>query len=511
MKKINYKSYRYNIFVFIIVLLYGVAYAFAGFKGTPYSSVKDLIFLVFQWGAVCVAVWGLLTVISLNKWIFAITFPLLSIVCSAFAYFSFTINVNVTPMLISLIVSNLGDYQTCSSVVDVNLILVSLFTLLLSIGAVVYRWKKIVVHDVVINLFLGIICIMLTNVWVKRIKNPVAERLPFSIFYSIDRYLEERIIIAEDRKTFTVSPKTDVDSLTVVMVLGESLRANHMQLNGYKRETMPLLSKEKNIVSYPNIYTEPVYTNVSVPHIMTRADSANMERAYQEESFVSIFKQAGYHSVWLANQESTESYVYFMNECDSLIFVNSGKSLYIIDKWLDSDIYPHYKNILREDYKKQLIVVHTIGSHWYYTTHFSVEDAKFQPNIKSKIVTSNTKEEMINSYDNTIVETDKVLHKFIDMLKDRNAILFFLSDHGESLGENGVFLHATDVPELHYPGCFVWYSDKYAANYPQKVEALKKNKDNYYRTDFLFHSILDGASIETIYCDKDLSIFQDHK
>ena len=45
----------------------------------------------------------------------------------------------------------------------------------------------------------------------------------------------------------------------------------------------------------------------------------------------------------------------------------------------------------------------------------------------------------------------------------------------------------------------------------QKVEALKKNKDNYYRTDFLFHSILDGASIETIYCDKDLSIFQDHK
>ena len=154
--------------------------------------------------------------------------------------------------------------------------------------------------------------------------------------YSIDRYLEERIIIAEDRKTFTVSPKTDVDSLTVVMVLGESLRADHMQLNGYKRETMPLLSKEKNIVSYPNIYTEPVYTNVSVPHIMTRADSANMERAYQEESFVSIFKQAGYHSVWLANQESTESYVYFMNECDSLIFVNSGKSLYIIDKWLDS-------------------------------------------------------------------------------------------------------------------------------------------------------------------------------
>lgn len=507
MKKFDYRSYRYNWFVLGLTLLYGLAFTLSGFIGMPFHSVKDFVLLGFQWGCVCMAVYGLLTLLSVNRWIFAFTFPIATVVCSIFAYFSYTIKVNVTPMLIDLVVSNISDYRTCATVVDLNLILVVLLSVAVSVALTVYRWRKIRVPNYAVNTIIGLVCVLTTNVWVYRLKNPVAERLPYSVYYSISRYCEERQIIAKDRSTFTVMPKSQEDTLTVVLVLGESLRADHMQMNGYERPTMPLMTREKNLVSYTDIYSQMTHTNASVPHIVTRADSAHTERAYTEESFITIFKQAGYHSVWLANQESTDSYVYFMNECDSLIYVNSGKSLYIIDKWMDQDIIPHYRNILGMRNDKQLIVVHSIGSHWYYNTHFDEDKAPFQPVSKSKIVASNTQEEMINSYDNTIVETDKVLAQMIGLLRDRNALLIFLSDHGESLGEDGVYLHATERPELHWPGCFVWYSDIYARKYPEKVEALQANRNSRYRTDFLFHSIIEGASIESVYTDKKLSIF----
>ena len=106
------------------------------------------------------------------------------------------------------------------------------------------------------------------------------------------------------------------------------------------------------------------------------------------------------------------------------------------------------------------------------------------------------------------METDKFIYELIQRLKHSNAILIYLSDHGESLGEDGYYLHAGDRPELHYPACFVWCSDTYKATYPEKINALEANRLKRYRTDFLFHSIIGAASIETVYKDKTLDIFE---
>ena len=506
-RKWRYTSWKFNLFVFLVTLIYGICFTLSGFLDTPYESWQDLLVLVAQWGCVCMSVYGLLAVLSVNRWIFSVAFPILTLLCTAFAYFSYTIHVNVTPMLINLIISNMSDRATCVSVVEPQLVVTMVLSLLLSIGIVVYRWKRVRVTNWLVNLLMGIFCILVTNVWVSAFKNPVAERLPYSIYFSVKRYLDERIIISTERNTFTEPSTCRADSLTVVMVIGESMRADHFQLNGYERQTTPLLAQEANLVSLPHIYTEPTFTHTSVPHILTRADSVHTERAYTEQSFITLFKQSGFRSTWLANQESVNNYVYFMNECDSLLYVNSGKSCYVIDQWMDRDILPHYQRIVRTDEARQLLVVHTIGSHWYYTTHFDVATAPFQPNIKSKVVSSNTHEEMINSYDNTIVETDRVLHQLISELRNKKSILIYLSDHGESLGENGFYLHGTERPELHYPACFVWYSDAYQQSYPEKVQALKENKDRHYRTDFLFHSILDAAAIESSYIHQKLSVF----
>ena len=509
-KKFNwsYTSLPYNLFVLAIVVFYGLCFTITGFYNTPTSSLIDVITIVIQWCCVCVATYGLLTLLSLNKWIFSFIFPLLTFLCTVAAYFSFTAKVNLTPMVIGLVVANMSDLQTCGTLVEPNLVIFSVLSLVVS-GAVVYfRWKKIKVDNWKVNLIFGLFCLMITNGLIPRIQGPIAERLPFSMYYMVKRYISQRAIVSEERNTFTVPPTHNVDSLTVVMVIGESLRADHLQLNGYPRENTPYLAKEANVVSYPNIYTEAHLTHLSVPHILTRADSLNKDRAFEEQSFITLFNQSGFKSRWLANQESTDTYVYFMNECDSLVFVNSGKSLYIIDKWMDEDIIPYYKEFLDKDEPKKLAVVHTVGSHWYYPTHYDEASAKFKPEALSKILSSNTREEMINSYDNTIVETDKVMYEFINELRDDNAILFFLSDHGESLGEDGRYMHALDFPEVHNTACFVWYSDKYAELNPEKVAALRRNKDKVYRTDFLFHSILDAASIETQYKEDGFSIFR---
>lgn len=78
-----------------------------------------------------------------------------------------------------------------------------------------------------------------------------------------------------------------------------------------------------------------------------------------------IFSKSRFPYVWIANQESIDTYVYFMKETDSLIYVNNGKSVYIFDQWLDEDILPLLdKQIQNKNFgRRNLFILHTIGSH----------------------------------------------------------------------------------------------------------------------------------------------------
>ena len=92
------------------------------------------------------------------------------------------------------------------------------------------------------------------------------------------------------------------------------------------------------------------------------------------------------------------------------------------------------------------------------------------------------------------------------LFEGQRAILFYLSDHGEALGENGNYCHAGDAEEMHSCGAFVWYSDLYAETYPEKVRALESNKDKAYMTDILFHSVLSAAGLQLKDADSNMDI-----
>ena len=349
------------------------------------------------------------------------------------------------------------------------------------------------------------LCLLFVFHGVGKLSGSISQRMPASFFYVLKDYMLQRRTQGT-RIDFKGDIHCNVDTLTAIVVLGESLRADHLQLNGYRRNTTPLLASDVRICSFPNVYTKEVFTHTSLPVILTRADSIDDKRAQTEQSFISLFKKVGFRTSWLASQEPVNTYSDFMHEADTLIYANEGKNVYMFDKWLDGALLPFYQKELEYSNPRKLIVLHTIGSHWWYNSHFEKE--VFSPVLRSKNISSSTQEAIVNSYDNTILYTDCFLHQLIEELRDEVAILIYLSDHGESLGENEKYLHAEDNEPLHYPAAFVWYSVKYENLFPQKIEAMKRNAVKHVTTSFMFHSILDASSITSAYLDEEQSIFK---
>lgn len=500
----NNLSVRFYIFTLVVTLFVAVCFTAADFVTIPVTTMHDVLVILSQWSVVATALFFVVLLLGVNKLVFAITFPLLTLISSLLAWFRLTMNAALTPMLLDAALEN--DYRTSAELCTPGLLLFVIVTLFVAIIFIWYRMKHITLSKPIYPLLIGLLCLTVL-IQAEAFKRPISERIPFNIYYTVMKYWEEKQVISEQRTDLTAGVTCAEEEVTVVFVLGESLRPDHLGLNGYKRNTTPLLSNE-DVISFPHIYTEQTYTNRSVPHLLTRADSTDYSRAYKEKSFVSFFNACGFSTVWLANQEAADTYVYFMNECDSLFHMNIEKSSYVFDRWVDGDLLPLFDKALAKGDKKKLIILHTIGSHWWYNSHYTDEYARFQPVVRSKVISSCTEEEMINSYDNTILYTDYFLDTLIDKLRDKKAILIYQSDHGEALGEGGVWLHATETPFTHQAACLVWMSPSYKESHEVYYEKVKANSLKRFRTDYLWHSMLDAGGIGSEYIDSSLSLFR---
>lgn len=499
----------FPIWWILLTLLYCGVFTTVEFIGSPVSGLSGFMNLAVQYCVVMFATSGIIGLISVNRYVFALTFPLLTSTSTVLSYYKLVMDVSFTPMMVEVALIN--DLKTWLTVIDTHLIFWFMLSLSLSIAIVVLRFRILKPSGLTasaIHLLLSILIILIPLKIVERFRMPVTNRMPYSLFEVTRQYFENRKAIAVQRDAFDgVSVTSTADAPDVVVVLGEALRSDHLGINGYRRQTTPLLAKETDLVSFPNVYSDYIFTHLSIPHIVTRADSVNPDIAYSEPSFISLFNKAGYESQWISNQDNVNSYVYFLHEADSLVYSNAAKSLYDFSSWYDADLLLHISRALQEGKGSKLLVIHSIGSHWWYKSHYPDSLAVFKPELDSRILSELTDEQIINSYDNTVIATDRFIADIIAMLRERNAILIYISDHGESLGENGNYLHKGDSPELHNPACFVWWSESYANAFPDKVRALRQNKDRRWRTDAIFHSVVDGAGLETAVLDRNQSLF----
>ncbi|MCM1162899.1 MAG: phosphoethanolamine transferase [Muribaculaceae bacterium] len=496
-------------FWIITVIAYAVVFTILEFIDSPVAGLTGFANIAGHWTVVTLFNAALFGLLALNRVVFAVTFPPIISVSGILTYYHLTMRVMITPQVVELAAVN--DVKTCLTVVTPLLVVVALLCLAIGIVAAVVRWRRVRTPSrwylwAPVCMVVVIVPFLPTVAWLY---NPISVRMPMSVVCSTATYLANRSVASEHRDTFdSVAVQPDSVQPEVIFVIGESTRADHLSLNGYQRDTTPLMRGDTATVSFPEMHTIPCFTHTSVPHLVTRADSLHPQRALTEQSFITLLRKAGYHTAWISNQDMVKTFAYFMHEADTLLYGNAAKSLYNFDKWMDTDMLPLYDSLALPEGTPRLTVFHTIGAHWWYRSHYPDSLAKFKPETDSRIFSELTREQIVNSYDNAILATDLFLHSLTTRLRDRDAVIIYISDHGEALGEEGRYLHPTDWPELHNPGCLIWYSAEYARRRPEKVEALKRNASRRVLSDVMFHTVLDAAGIKTSVLDPEKSLMR---
>lgn len=496
----------YLVYVCVATLWIAITVVLPDFFDNPITGLRGVITISLYVVALSIVSWLWLYIASLNKYVAAVFVPLYGMIGATVSYYRVMYRVTITPLMLDCILHT--NMEEALGVISWSLIVWVGANLLIGIALVIWRWrlkkpKYAWLHAlVVLVIFVGYYHIN------GRLHQSINQRYPMHIVESMRQYVHLQQLRQQPHLMPKYVVNSSPDSLDVVVVIGESARADHFALNGYNRPTNPLLSQRTNIVSLPHIYSEYTHTLASVPVLLTRADSLHPEYQYSETSFAAILRNEGYHTAWISNQDLGDTFASFPAECDTVVWLNAGKSVFIFSEWYDENLLPEMGKQLAKENNKNLLILHTIGSHWYYNNHVPDMYNYFQPTTDNRVVTNNRHEAVINSYDNTIRYTDLVLDSIIARMTNRCAIVFYISDHGESLGENGNWLHAAGAEETKYPACVIWYSDVFAQQYPEKITALYANKNNRYRTDFLFHSVLSAAGISVVDIDSTMNIFE---
>ena len=319
----------------------------------------------------------------------------------------------------------------------------------------------------------------------------------------------------ENNKNFSYKDEIieDLDR-TIVLVIGESARKYNFQLYGYDRENNPNLSSIDNVIVFPNVYTNANFTQTSFPQIVTSVTPSTYSKRFDELGIVSAFKDAGYHTYWITNQPYYPNSLYYMYSIQSDYYKDVSTTFEM--KSYDTKTLPFVKDIIRDEYKKRLIVIHTIGSHYRYNLRYPKEYSKYLPQLDGSISISGNspdhRKKYINSFDNSILFTDYFLSEIIKQLSSikEESLLLYLSDHGENLydDDKNLFLHGTATPskyELEIP-FILWYSDNFDST---KVAVLQNNIDKKFSSEVVFNTLTSIGGFKTKFYDAKLDILSD--
>lgn len=498
-------KYKALLFLAITSLIFAILIITPNYRHYPFAGLRDILLIVGHWGLSSLGLFVLISIMALNRYVYFLLFPVFVLAGSAAAYFTWQIDSSINAALIeSLILTNAGEVN---SYISKSLLCFVFISVALACLSVVWRLRiTFLKKDYYLVTFLVIISSGLFYFVNQNRYNTFMVRNPFSFYLAIKEYQANKVETNGNRTMLGLGANAQSDTIFTVLVIGEALRADHLQMNGYHRETMPRM-ETRGVISLPHIFTPYTYTAASLRYILTRAHSGWDTPMYEESSFIDIFNQSKFYTAWIANQNPITSFSFFVNECDTVIINKPYFSDYSNSAKYDSDLIEPFKRITANEKAKKLIILHIAGNHWWYNNNLPDDFIYYTPILENKTVSTSNRERMINSYDNVTRFTDAVLDELISYIEDKNAVLLFLADHGQSFGEDGKWLHTNDTPPEQNPACFIWFSESYKLNYPEKVVALLENQHKEIDTSFLFHSIIDASDIKSEFSVDDQSVF----
>ncbi len=295
----------------------------------------------------------------------------------------------------------------------------------------------------------------------------------------------------------------------MVLVVGETARAESFALNGYARNTNPELGKLA-VINFSQVSSCGTATAVSVPCMFSGMSRQNYDEqlASHREGLLDIAQRAGYQVTWIDNNSGCKG------ACDRVQQYQIPAPLK--QKWCDAagecfdeilvdSLKDYLAHLDKNNLKPQLIVLHQMGSHGpAYFKRSKAPYQPFQPTCNSNAIQGCSAEELKNSYDNSIVYTDHVLAQIVETLKQQSQYqtgFWYLSDHGESTGEHGLYLHGAPysmapTQQTHVP-MLMWFSQDWTQQNARQVSCLKAQTKQARSQDHLFPSLLSLLDIKT--------------
>ena len=310
-------------------------------------------------------------------------------------------------------------------------------------------------------------------------------------------------------------PATDKDRELIIVVVGETTRADRFSLNGYARKTNPLLEKE-DVISFTNVWSCGTSTIYSVPCMFSNftQDEFDRDTAAATENVMDVLARASVHTLWRDNNSSSKGVAERMQyEPYMTPDVNTICDVECRDEGMLVGLQEYINARPEGDI---VIVLHQMGSHGpSYYQRYPASFEVFTPACRTNELKDCTKEELDNVYDNTILYTDYFLAKTIDLLKRNDArfetAMLFIGDHGESLGENGLYLHGMPMmfapdAQRHVP-MIVWLGSTMRGI---DREEVKSHRDLPYSQQNIFHTLLGLVEMETTVYDRALDVLHPH-
>lgn len=291
----------------------------------------------------------------------------------------------------------------------------------------------------------------------------------------------------------------------MIIVAGETGRAQNWSLGGYGRETNPEL-KTRDIVYFPNATSCGTATATSLPCMFSplTMDAYSYEGGLSNENLLDVLMHAGFDVEWWENNTGDKNIADRLPVRPHMMTAQDGAE-FCQPECIDGVFLKKLQDKAASISKNTVIVLHQIGSHGpSYWLRYPADRELFTPACETEELTRCSSEEIVNAYDNTIAYTDHFLAQVIDTLQASDRVIpaiYYVSDHGESLGEGGLYLHGTPyfmAPEYqtHVP-MVIWMSDRFRASLALDADCLTAVAQDPVSHDNMFSTVLGMLDVST--------------
>ena len=308
----------------------------------------------------------------------------------------------------------------------------------------------------------------------------------------------------------------------VVFILGESTSRHHMQLYGYGLPTTPKLAARAEageLVAYENVTSPHAGTMAVLRTLFSFYDNDANGMWYDYGDLFDILRQAGVYTAWMSNQEASGFYGSIGRtlgeRTDHVAFTSPVAHSIDLAERYDSEVLPLLDEELRERVAEPVpaafYVIHLMGAHEEFSKRYPPEFARFTPEDEAGrgALEDASARAVRAAYDNAVLYDDAIVDEIIRRFEDKDALVIFISDHGEEVYDTRAqFGHGDETSswQRDVPMVF-WMSKAFRANHPTDVQRIEAARRNHWQSDEMIHTLLDLMHVRVADFDETKSLF----